>query len=176
MAFCFFKEYYDPESFEKITSFNKISINYLLGYFAFDFIALVPFVYIVESYSGREEAEKYNYFKLARLVRLPCVFNKFSIERFDSLVDYLLELQNQLSKKEMQRDLKMNIKFMSKYLYKIASLVMIAIFLTYFLGCFWYWISSDILGINSNDINFITNYQLLDSNLFDKIINVCYFV
>ena len=95
-----------------------------------------------------------------------------------SKIDQLLEamLQNS-SQKE-----KMNYIYISRYVYKVLRLIIIAIFLAYFLGCFWYFIIT--MDYNMEDpSNFYKNYHLEDLSMFDrypsKIVKIpiftCYF-
>lgn len=60
------------------------------------------------------------------------------------------------------------------YSYKIFRLIIIAIIITYFVGCFWYLISEQL---NSTDDTFITRFALDDPSKtnYDKLIMSCYF-
>jgi ABC-type glycerol-3-phosphate transport system permease component len=64
------------------------------------------------------------------------------------------------------------------YVYKIFRLVIIALLITYFLGCFWYLIStsinyeSDIIEGNT----FVTHYGLNTTSDPTKLLVSCYFV
>jgi len=53
----------------------------------------------------------------------------------------------------------MNYLYASKYIYKIIRLVLIATTLTYFLGCFWYFIIST-KALHEGEIGFFDHYEL----------------
>jgi hypothetical protein len=60
------------------------------------------------------------------------------------------------------------------YSYKIFRLIVIAIIITYFVGCFWYLISE---SLNSSDDpnTFIKVFGLDQKSDYDKLIISCYF-
>lgn len=55
-------------------------------------------------------------------------------------------------------------------------MVVIAVLLTYFLGCIWYLFVSPQLGLNDPTDNFITANDLADLTLKEKLVVCCYFV
>ena len=66
-------------------------------------------------------------------MRLPKFIKILDVSKFDHLLEVILE--------NTSRQEKMNVLYASKYVYKVIRLIIIAITLTYFLGCFWYYIT-----------------------------------
>jgi peptidoglycan/LPS O-acetylase OafA/YrhL len=46
-----------------------------------------------------------------------------------------------MSKKNGKNDENMRVKYIARYVYRIIKLIMFALMLTYFCGCFWYLLS-----------------------------------
>ena len=67
------------------------------------------------------------------------------------------------------------------YLYNVFRLILIAVILTYFIGCFWFWVSLNQLewfaDPNTTCITntWYTNFGLEDRNLRCQIYTSCYF-
>jgi hypothetical protein len=66
---------------------------------------------------------------------------------------------------------------MMMYVYRIFRLIIIAIIITYFIGCFWYMTSKDLNYQSSKDANntFITYYDLPSKTNYHKLVISCYF-
>lgn len=60
------------------------------------------------------------------------------------------------------------------YSYKIFRLIVIAVIITYFVGCFWYLIS-DSLNEKGDPNTFIKRFDLEERSDYDKLIISCYF-
>lgn len=74
--------------------------------------------------------------KLFRLFRLPRLIRLIDISRFNRMIKSFFE--------NSSRDERIVAQYMMMYAYRIFRLVIIAIIITYFIGCFWYLISSDM--------------------------------
>ena len=69
--------------------------------------------------------------KLFRLARLPRLIKLIDITRFNKLLKSLMQ--------NSSRDEKIVAQYMLLYIYKIFRLIVIAIIITYFIGCFWWY-------------------------------------
>jgi len=69
--------------------------------------------------------------KLMRLFRLPRLIKLIDVSKFQKVV-------NSLTSEEGSRDDKIIAEYKMLYVYKVVRLIMIAIILTYFIGCFWF--------------------------------------
>ncbi len=62
------------------------------------------------------------------------------------------------------------------YSYKIFRLIIIAIIITYFVGCFWYLVSSSMNSDQDMEISFVGKYfDSQDTPIYDRLIMCCYF-
>jgi len=70
----------------------------------------------------------------------------------------------------------MNIIYTAKYIYKVIRLFFIALLLTYFLGCMWYFFTKQNLFSNpeSETFNYQYNLDSYDSNI-QRLVLCCYF-
>lgn len=108
-----------------------------------DLVSIFPFQIVFGS--------NVSYNKLLRLMRLPKFVRILDVSKFEMLLDIFLENKS--------RQEKMTLLYAAKYVYKVIRLVLIAVFLTYFLGCLWYFVvSSDPL--NYGDNRFYVAYEL----------------
>ena len=98
------------------------------GSFLLDFVAVFPLSAIVGTQTLLA--------KLLRLFRLPRVLKLIDISRFTKLIKSITE--------NMQREERIVALFMFMYIYRIFRLVVIAFFITYFIGCFWFMISDNL--------------------------------
>ncbi len=72
------------------------------------------------------------------------------------------------------------VQYIFMYIYRAFRLVIIALLITYFLGCFWYLISS-FLNLDedvTNENTFVIYYGIHDETTSDvaKLLECCYFV
>jgi hypothetical protein len=68
-----------------VSNLRKIAVHYMKGSFVFDFIAIIPFEFLLnENYglSGQNENDKFRILKLFRLLRLARFGELLKIERF----------------------------------------------------------------------------------------------
>ena len=61
------------------------------------------------------------------------------------------------------------------YSYKIFRLIIIAIIITYFIGCFWYLISSSFNSVEDQQYSFVAIYFDDNTTTYDRLIISCYF-
>ena len=99
-------------------------------------------------------------------MRFPKFIKILDVSKFDSLLEVLLETSS--------RQEKMNILYASKYVYKVIRLIIIAITLTYFLGCLWYYLTK--ANPSGEEINtFYVKYELAKFTSTRRLIICCYF-
>lgn len=74
------------------------------------------------------------------------------------------------------RDERIVAQIMLMYAYKIIRLIIIAIIITYFVGCSWYFISNE-LNPESDEDTFVKVFEIDNDNATDyrKVIVSCYF-
>ena len=107
--------------------------------------------------------------KLFRLFRLPRLIRLIDISRFNQMMKSFFE--------NSSRDEKIIAQYMLMYAYKIFRLVIIAIIITYFIGCFWYFISNqaNLSDDNDNGRTFIKFFNLDEEDNWRKLLICCYF-
>lgn len=115
----------NPETYEDIKDIREIAKNYLRGWFSIDFVSVFPFQFLFPG-TGKTT-------KLFRLFRLPRLLKLFSITKFSKMVKSLMSNNS-------SRDERIVAQYMMLYIYKILRLNIIAIFITYTIGCMWYFI------------------------------------
>lgn len=123
------------------------------GWFLIDFISVFPFVAILEQDALLT--------KLFRLFRLPRLIKLIDISRFNQLLRSFFESSS--------RDERIVAQYMLMYFYKIFRLIIIAIIITYFLGCFWYLISNEMNPSSANN-TFVKSFDLENQGNFRKLI------
>ena len=159
LVFNFFQEYKDPETYENIKSHKKIAMKYIFkGWFIVDFISVFPFVAVLQQNALIT--------KLFRLFRLPRLIKLIDISRFNKLLKSFFESSS--------RDERIVAQYMLMYFYKIFRLIIIAIIITYFLGCLWYFISNEV-NSDSTSQTFAKTFGLVNESDARKLIVSCYF-
>ena len=123
------------------------------GWFLIDFISVFPFVAILEQDALLT--------KLFRLFRLPRLIKLIDISRFNQLLRSFFESSS--------RDERIVAQYMLMYFYKIFRLIIIAIIITYFLGCFWYLISNEMNPSSANN-TFVKSFDLENQGNFRKLV------
>ena len=88
-----------------VNNLRKIAIHYIKGSFIFDFIAIIPFQFLLnENYgtSGANKNDKFRILKLFRLLRLARLGELLKIERFKQVVNdyYNHKLEKAVAKRE----------------------------------------------------------------------------
>lgn len=135
-CFNFLQEYVDPDNHVKVRDIKLIAKFYFSGWFFIDFFSIFPFDVFFSTGVVT---------KLVRLCRLPRLIKLIDISRFSKLlksfesegggdVDWIVQ------------------QYFILYVYNICRLIIIAIMITYFIGCIIYFISSE-----ANDIEDIDN-------------------
>lgn len=158
----FLMEYRDPDSFARVREFKKIAKKYLFnGSFIVDFAAVFPLSSIVGAQTLLA--------KLLRLIRLPRVLKLIDITRFTKMIKSILE--------NLQREERIVAMFLFMYVFRIFRLVVIAFFITYFIGCFWYMISDNLNTDYDVEkrMTFVTFFNLEDEDNWRKLIISCYY-
>lgn len=107
--------------------------------------------------------------KLLRLFRLPRVLKLIDVMRFSKMIKSILE--------NLQREERIVAVYMFMYVYRIFRLVIIAFFITYFIGCFWYMISDNLNSEYDvkNRRTFVTYFDLDGISNWRKLIISCYY-
>ena len=167
----FFQEFKDPDTLMPVNDMRKIAIHYMTGWFIIDFVSVFPFEELFNIGSLT---------KLFRLFRMPRLIKLIDITRFDKLL------------KSFQSDKSNDQTIQNRYfilkMYNIFRLVIIAIMITYFIGCIGFYISRelnqevDILADNTLvrafdiDINPASpRYNESQPAEYDQFITMCYF-
>lgn len=132
-------------------------------WFMFDFLSILPFYYFFPNLT---------FMKLFRIVRIPRILKIIDSSKFDQLMDGILSLGSRDQSNTRQE--RMKIKYISRYIYKVLKLIVIAIMLTYFIGCFWYWVTSQDF-FDDGEYTFINKFNLEGDSLFRKLVICCYF-
>ncbi|CDW87085.1 cation channel family protein [Stylonychia lemnae] len=101
--------------------------------------------------------------KLPRLIRL------IDISRFNQMLKSFFE--------NSSRDERIVAQYMMMYAYKIFRLVIIAIIITYFIGCFWFLVSNDLNQDEDiqNGNTFVKYFELDQTDNWRQLIVSCYF-
>jgi len=116
----FIQSYKDPETFQTIVDLKLIARNYVFhGWFLVDMVAVFPFETLLPT--GQVT-------KLFRMFRLPRLIKLIDISRFNKLLKSLATGEGQIQA-----------QFTMLYIYKMLRLVLIAMIITYFIGCFWFY-------------------------------------
>lgn len=112
---------------------------------------------------------------MVRILRLPRFLSLLDSAKFDTFMEMILEKEPKNPREEKSRQEKMTIKYVSRYVYKVFRLILIALMLTYFLGCTWYFLV-DVFEDSDTSQNFLEKYNLRSYSEFDRMIICCYFV
>ena len=152
----FIQGYRHPDTYEIITDLKLIALNYLFTWFIIDFLSIFPFQLIMDSSVNSTT------FKLLRLLRMPRLSKLIDIQRVKKI---LKAFQGDTS--DDKAILKMNL---SLYSYRVVRLVIIALVITFFLGCLWFRISKfqvDTLSdeeIEVDESTWYTVFRLWETN------------
>lgn len=123
----FLQAYRHPDTYENITDLKLIALNYLFTWFIIDFLSLFPF----EVFMG--DSKDSTTFKLLRLLRMPRLSKLIDTGRVKKI---LKAFQGDTSNDKAI--VKANL---SLYVYRVVRLIIIALVITFFLGCLWFRIS-----------------------------------
>ncbi|CDW72458.1 cation channel family protein [Stylonychia lemnae] len=153
MLIDFMMEYQDQETFQMIRDHKKIAKKYIMGgWFFIDFAATFPINYVVGG--------SVLWSRLLRLFRLPQLIKILDLSRFN---------------RSSNRQDRIVAQYILMYSYKIFRLIIIAIIITYFVGCFWYLISSNLNSDDNYDQSFVAKYFVDVPEDYDRLIISCYF-
>lgn len=147
-------------------------IDFFSGWFIIDFLAVFPFVIF---FTNEKVKNRVLLLKMVRILRLPRFLSLLDSAKFDTFMEMILEKEPKNPREEKSRQEKMTIKYVSRYVYKVFRLILIALMLTYFLGCTWYFLV-DIFEESATSQNFMETYDLRSFSEFDRMIICCYFV
>lgn len=151
----FLHSYIDPDTLKPVLELKEIAINYISptrGWFLIDFISVFPFKEVFQGGNAGEIT------KLFRLFRLPRLWKLIDIQRFKNIVQ-------QLSSGGESREQNIQMQYVMLYVYKIVRLIIMAIIITYFIGCFW-WYFCTITRDNATDYKgFINHFALLEADV-----------
>lgn len=159
--FSFLQEYYDEESQQRIRDLKMIAKKYIEGWFLIDFVSIFPFHIFLNTGVVT---------KLFRLCRLPRLVKLIDPSRFKKVLKG--------SAKEDQDDEAIAQEYFVMYIYNIFRLVVIAVMITYFIGCNVYFISNEFNSDADieNSKTFITNFDLKSyENKKHRLIICCYY-
>ena len=136
----FLQSYKHPETYEIVKDLKSIAQNYIFhGWFFIDFISVFPFGMLMQSESDVT--------KLFRLFRLPRLIKLIDISRFNKLLKSLMS--------NSSRDERIMQHYFLLYVYKIFRLIIIAIIITYFIGCCWWYFCESQRSDDPNENDFI---------------------
>ena len=154
----FLQEYYDQDTQERVKDLKKIANKYFSGWFFVDFVSIFPFGIIFDTGVIT---------KLFRLCRLPRLIKLISIERFKKVLKGF--------QKEDSDDKAIVQEYFTLYIYNLFRLVLIAIMVTYFIGCIVFFISNEFNDpLDVENLNtFNTNFQLYDYESNKQRLVVC---
>jgi hypothetical protein len=125
----FFHSYVDQDSYEEVRDMKMIARKYVYkGWFLIDFVSVFPFKWFISS-------NKTTLTKLLRLLRLPRLIKLIDISRFKKLI-------KSFGGSSESRDEKIVAQQIILYVYKIIRIIIIAIIMSYFIGCIWFFMCS----------------------------------
>jgi len=119
----FFHAVKDPDTQAITDTFKGISLNYLTTWFPIDFVSVFPF-YIVLPTGVMT--------KLFRLARLPRLLKLLDVNRFNKVL--------QSFSSDANIDDILHLSYI-QFLYAMIRLILMALIITYFLGCINFFIS-----------------------------------
>jgi len=120
----FIHSFIHPETLEVVVDIKEIAKNYVFkGWFFIDFVSVFPFEQLFPTGSLT---------KLLRLFRLPRLIKLIDIDKFQKMLQSLMDNQS--------KDEQIVAQYMMLYVYKIVRLIIIAIIITYFIGCTWFYL------------------------------------
>jgi len=138
---------------------KQIAQNYVFkGWFFVDFISVFPFQLFM--------SETGTITKLFRLFRLPRLIKLIDISRFNKLLKSLMS--------NSSRDEKIVAQYMLLYIYKIFRLIVIAIIITYFIGCFWWYFCNSQKDLEGQS-SFIKFHELDNKDEIHQLVVSCYY-
>lgn len=157
----FITEYIDPISRKAVRDLKEIAVNYCMGWFIIDFLSVFPFNSFLDSGPGT---------KLFRLFRLPRLLKLLDVNKFSSILKSING-----EKTDTQTIIK---QYYILFLYNLFRLIIIACFITYGIGCLFYFMSEklnyQVDQDSGNTFVAVHNFQSLDNT--GRLIKACYFL
>jgi len=100
---------------------------------------------------------------------LPRVMKLIDVSRFNKVIKSILD--------SLQREDRVAYQFVLLYAFRIFRLVIIAAFITYFIGCFWFLISDNLNRQSDvrDKLTFVTFFGLNTQSNWRKLIVSCYY-
>ena len=161
----------DSDDALKLTDHSSIAKRYLkTGMFFRDFLATFPFYLFtwaqLDCVNGTEDGSDFGiWFKLLRMFRFQRIYKLLDTARFSRFVEAVFSGST--------RGKRVVFSLIMKNVYKVFRLILLTIIITFFLGCAFYFISSQQSGDT-----FISTFGLGDDSPKDsayKMITSCYF-
>lgn len=153
-----FQGYEDIEQHRNVFEFKKIAERYARGWFVVDFVAVFPFQVLLPS----QNAQLTKMFRLPRMLRIQKLFDTRNVKRliksFQGKVEKtseIVEIYNKLN------------------IYKLLRLLIMLTLFTYFLGCFWYLISS--AQDADDEDTWFTVFNLEQYTITNRLVASCYY-
>ena len=138
------------------------------GMFLFEFLAVFPFNLILHSNTSL-------WARLIRLFRLPRLVKLLDQEKFNQMIKSFTGAADSSGRED-----KLVAQYMMMHIYRIYRLAIIALLITYFVGCLWYFLSSSLNNAEDvlNRSTFNTNFNLDLNTTTDvtRLVVSCYFV
>jgi potassium channel len=128
LIFNFMTEFRDEETFLPVRDHKRIAKKYIYsGWFFVDFASTFPVSLVLPS------SQTVLWVRLFRLFRLPKLIKILDLSRFNRLLRSLFE--------NSTRQDRIVAQYVLMYSYKIFRLIIMAVIVIYFVGCFWYLLS-----------------------------------
>ena len=161
-VFNFLQEYIDQDNHVKVRNVKQIATSYFQGWFFIDFVSIFPFNVFFSTGVVT---------KLVRLCRLPRLIKLIDISRFSKLL-------KSFEKEGGGDDQWIVQQYFILYIYNICRLIIIALMITYFIGCIIYFISGELNTEQdrTEGKTFIQEFGLGDlKSDTQRVILCCYF-
>lgn len=150
IALSFIHAYQEPETQRIVTNFRMIALRYLRSWFFVDFISVFPFyIFLPTGVLTR----------LLRLLRLPRLAKLLDVTHFERVLRGLFGT-------DVAIDGILQLSFI-KFLYEIFQLVLVALIVTYLIGCTQFFLS-DFLNSTSDIKNGKTFLTSFDIKVYDE--------
>lgn len=133
-VFNFFQGFRHEDTYEHISDFKAIAKKYLFGWLIIDFVSIFPFPQVIAMLGYKNENALG--LKLIRLLRLPRMAKLIDINRIKNVLKSLGGNTN--------NDEEIVKQYYILYFYKMIRMIIIALIITYFLGCIWFYISNEL--------------------------------
>lgn len=172
----FFREFEDENTPMPIRQFDKIAVRYLKGSFCYDFLAIFPFVMIIDSFLiskrkySHDDYDPVNLLYLFKFLRLqktndvlsPMFFSTALKQIYQSRLDYIIQSTKHFDDLIDYNKIVQQIRI--SYMFQIIRLGFIVFFTSYILALFsWILLDIEHKGLADHEDNigtFIHIYEL----------------